>query len=87
MDPKYKEIHLSEDKYPPSTHFSAKKHYDTNIYLNELLFGANILDDQFQRDMKYITKKISEEMEDDTISYKAGPVKTLTRLQTKEEND
>ena len=37
--------------------------------------------------MKYITKEISEEMEDDTITYGAGPVKTLTRSQTKVEND
>ena len=87
IEPKYEKKELSEDKYPPSTHFSAKKHYDTNIYLNELLFRANILDDQFQRDMKFITKEISEEMEDDTITYRAGPVKTLTRSQTKVEND
>ena len=87
IDPVYLESDLSEDKYPPSTHFSAKKHYDTNIYLNELLFRANILDDPFQRDMKYITKEISEEMKDDTISYRAGPVKTLTRSQAKVEND
>eukprot|EP01083_Nonionella_stella_P096224 270421_1 len=37
LTPKYNEDDLSEDKYPPSTHFSAKKHYDTNIYLNELM--------------------------------------------------
>eukprot|EP01083_Nonionella_stella_P109877 320959_1 len=38
LTPKYSEADLSEDRYPPSTHFSAKKHYDTNIYLNELMF-------------------------------------------------
>ena len=36
IDPKYKENDLYEDRYPPSTHFRAKKHYDTGIYLNEL---------------------------------------------------
>ena len=85
--PKYNEDELSEDIFPPSIHFTAKKHYDTNIYLNELLFRANILDDQFQRDIQIITKEISQEMEDDTITYRAAPVKTLTRSQTKVEND
>eukprot|EP01083_Nonionella_stella_P223513 796513_1 len=55
LTPKYDENDLSEDKYPPSTHFSAKKHYDTNIYLNELMFRANIMNDLFQNDMKRIT--------------------------------
>ena len=37
--------------------------------------------------MRYITKEISEEMEDDTITYRAGSVETLTRSYTKVEND
>ena len=72
--PKYNENDLSEEKYPPSTHFSAKKHYDKNIYLNQLLFRANIMNDLFQKDMKIITKTISEE-HNINVLYRAGPVK------------
>ena len=88
MIPRFRKEQLSEEIYPPSTHFSAKKHYDTNIYLNELLFRANIIDDLFQFDMKILTKEISKEIgEEEEISYRAGPVKTLIRSQTKVEND
>eukprot|EP01084_Bolivina_argentea_P040361 74597_1 len=83
---KYMETELSKDIYPPSTHFSAKKHYDTNIYLNELIFRANIVNDMFQNDMRNITKTINEEA-GDSISFRMGPVKTLRRSQTKVEND
>ena len=38
--PLHKESDLSEAMYPPSTHFSAKKFYDTAIYLNDLKFAA-----------------------------------------------
>eukprot|EP01084_Bolivina_argentea_P086230 155859_1 len=82
----YTENDLSEDKYPPKIHFNAKKHYDTNIYLNELLFTANILNDVFQADMKAITKEISIEGNIDA-SFCAGPVKTLERSQAKVQND
>ena len=37
-----KESDLSEAKYPPSSHFSAKKFYDIAIYLNDLMFTARI---------------------------------------------
>eukprot|EP01084_Bolivina_argentea_P205339 350803_1 len=83
---KYKEDDLNEDLYPPSTHFSAKKFYDTSIFLNELMFTANILDNVFQTDMKIITEQICLET-GDKCSYKAGPVKTLIRSQAKIEND
>ena len=86
LTPKYNKYDLSIDKYPPSTHFSAQKHYDKNIYLNQLLFQANILDKEFQHDMKRITKQISDKNSIKVI-YRAGPVKTLTRSQTKVEND
>eukprot|EP01083_Nonionella_stella_P000963 2774_1 len=86
LTPKYNEDDLSEDKYPPSTHFSAKKHYDANIYLNQLVFKGNILDPIFQTDMKWIAAQIQQEIAEDII-YIAGPVKTLTRCQTKVEND
>ena len=65
--PLYKEDDLSEDKFPPSTHFSAKKFYDTSIYLNDLMFTANIINDKFQRDMMRITKQIAKEMNDDVL--------------------
>eukprot|EP01084_Bolivina_argentea_P312519 541060_1 len=84
--PQYTEEQLSEDIYPPSTHFSAKKHYDTAIYLNQLLFRANILDDMFQQDMKRITKEINKQTGHQVI-YRAGPVKTHNRSQTKVNND
>eukprot|EP01084_Bolivina_argentea_P040350 74573_1 len=84
--PIYTEQQLSENIYPPSTHFSAKKHYDTNIYLNELIFRANIMNSLFQKDIKLITKEICLE-NNISVSYRAGPVKTLTRSQTKVEND
>eukprot|EP01084_Bolivina_argentea_P174306 301944_1 len=84
--PKYKEHNLSEQKYPPSTHFNAKKHYDTRIFLNEILFRGNVIDSEFQNDMKRITKKINFET-GDTVTYRAGPVKTLKRSQEKVGND
>eukprot|EP01083_Nonionella_stella_P300256 1024020_1 len=77
---------LSEDKYPSSTHFIAKKHYDTNVYLSLLLFRANIMDNTFQKDMKRITNEIRSASTVD-VSCRAGPVKTLTRSQAKVEND
>eukprot|EP01083_Nonionella_stella_P012340 35025_1 len=86
ITPKYNEDELSEERYPPSTHFSAKKHYDTNIYLNELLFRANIMDTMFQSDMKKITKEINSVTGFDS-QYRAGPVKTVARSQIKVEND
>eukprot|EP01083_Nonionella_stella_P307226 1079064_1 len=85
--PKYDKDALSAEKYPPSTHFSAQKHYDTNMYLNELIFRANILDSAFQDSMKQNTKEINEATENSSVEYRAGPVKTLTRSQTKVEND
>ena len=83
--PRFKAEDLSADKYPPSTHFDAKIHYDTNIYLNELLFQANVMDNMFQRDMKYITKSIKKKTGMD-VTYRAGPVKTLARAKVKVEN-
>ena len=56
IEPSFEESDLSEDKYPPSSHFSAKQFYDTSIYLNDLMFTANILNEQFQRDMMKISK-------------------------------
>merc|ERR1719242_3031223 len=84
--PKFSEHDLNEERYPPSTHFSAKKHYDTNIYLNELMFRANILNDEFQSDMKRMAKQIGEDI-DERVSFRMGPVKTLARSQAKVEND
>ncbi len=74
LDSKYNENELSEEIYPPSNHFSAKRFYDTCIYLNEILFRANILDNMFQRQMKKITKEINEQTGYD-VKYRAGPVK------------
>ncbi len=71
LKPEYKEDDLSEDIYPPSIHFSAKKHYDTKIYLNELMFRANIINDLFQNDMKRITKEIGQEI-GDTVIFRMG---------------
>ena len=68
---KYTESELSENKYPASIHFSAKKHYDTNIYLNELMFTANIINDSFQNDMKRMTKEINEET-GDSATFRMG---------------
>eukprot|EP01084_Bolivina_argentea_P001711 3157_1 len=84
--PKYSAIELNEDRYPSSTHFSARKHYDTNVYLNQLMFNANIIDLTFQNDMKLITKTINQQIGINT-AYRAGPVKTLSRSKTKCEND
>eukprot|EP01084_Bolivina_argentea_P062673 114623_1 len=87
---KYTQDQLSEELYPSSTHFSARKHYDTNLYLNQLLFNANIINSTFQHDMKLLTKQIEMENKNDMsgkISYRAGPMKTLNRSQTKVEND
>eukprot|EP00485_Elphidium_margaritaceum_P004960 CAMPEP_0202691088 /NCGR_PEP_ID=MMETSP1385-20130828/5900_1 /ASSEMBLY_ACC=CAM_ASM_000861 /TAXON_ID=933848 /ORGANISM="Elphidium margaritaceum" /LENGTH=1286 /DNA_ID=CAMNT_0049346437 /DNA_START=228 /DNA_END=4088 /DNA_ORIENTATION=- len=84
--PKFSQEELSETRYPPSTHFSALKHYDANIYLNELLFVANILDKEFQDAIKTITKEINREI-GAKAAFRAGPVKTLKRSQVKVEND
>eukprot|EP01084_Bolivina_argentea_P137299 241805_1 len=89
LQPKFSVDDLSVKKYPPSTHFSAQKHYDTAIYLNELLFNANIMDKQFQRDMQSIVTDIKNDKDNNItdVSYRAGPVKTLARSQNKVEND
>merc|ERR1712228_527964 len=86
INSKYKEHELSEDKFPPSTHFSAKKFYDTNIYLNDLLFTANILDDAFQQNMMSITKEIGHEI-GEKVTFRKEPVKTLTCAKAEVEND
>eukprot|EP01084_Bolivina_argentea_P312520 541062_1 len=84
LKPNYSLNELS--KYPPSTHFSASKHYDTVQYLGELLFRANVLDRIFQKDMKMVAIKIGQEKKI-SVTYRSGPVKTLIRSQTKVEND
>ena len=71
IEPLYKEHELSEDKFPPSTHFSAKKFYDTSIYLNNLMFTANILDDRFQSEMMRITKEIGTEI-NEKVMFRMG---------------
>ena len=83
--PKFTASDLSADTYPPTTYFDAKIHYDTNIYLNELLFQANIMNLMFQKDMKAITKQIKSE-EGIKCTYRAGPVKTLARSKVKVEH-
>mmetsp|Transcript_38958 Transcript_38958/g.63691 ORF Transcript_38958/g.63691 Transcript_38958/m.63691 type:complete len:1180 (+) Transcript_38958:2-3541(+) len=86
LSPQYTESELSETRYPPSTHFSAKRHYDTKLYLNDLLFRGNILDADFQAAVKRASKAIADEI-GVKCSYRAGPVKTLTRCQAKVENE
>eukprot|EP01084_Bolivina_argentea_P203397 347412_1 len=86
LSPRYYDNDLNETEYPPTFHFNAKKHYDKNMYLNELLFLGNVIDPIFQNDMKVIVKHISDEIGEE-VSYKAGPVKTLARSQTKVETD
>ena len=85
MITKYAAKDSSADKYHPSTHFVAKIHYDTNIFLNELLFQANIMDNMFQKDVKCITKSIKKET-GMNVTYRADPVKTLARAKVKLEN-
>ena len=63
ISPLYKESDWSEAKYSPSIHFPAKKLYDTAIYRNDLMFAANILDEQFQRDVVFVSKEIASEMD------------------------
>ena len=60
--PLYKESDLSEAKYPPSTHFSAKKFYDAVIWLNDLMYAADISDEQFQCDMMFINREIGADI-------------------------
>ena len=50
------------------------------------MFTANILNDEFQRDMMKISEEIGKEI-NENVSFRMGPVKTLTRSQTKVEND
>eukprot|EP01083_Nonionella_stella_P280153 952922_1 len=83
--PKYTKSDLN--KYGSSTHFSPTKHYDKNIYLNELLFNANIIDNLFQKDVKMLINDIHSENQHINVTYRAGPLKTLSRSQTKIEND
>lgn len=71
IQPLFEETDLSEDKYPPSSHFSAKKFYDTSIYLNDLMFTANILNDEFQRDMMRISEEIGKEI-NENVSFRMG---------------
>lgn len=71
LQAQYTENDLSESLYPPSTHFSAKLHYDSNIYLNQLMFNGNILNDMFQKDMMKITKAINQET-GDAVTFRMG---------------
>eukprot|EP01083_Nonionella_stella_P011937 33858_1 len=81
---KYTESELL--KYPSSTTFNATKHYDSNIYLNELLFRAGQLNESFQRDVKLLSKQIANEI-GGNVMYRAGPLKTMERSRSKIEND
>eukprot|EP01083_Nonionella_stella_P171997 588934_1 len=88
IQPKYTEDDLNEDLYPPSIHFNAKEHYDKNIYLNELMFRANVLDATFQKDIRKLSKQICNETNGKiNARYRAGPVKTLKRSLLKVDND
>eukprot|EP01084_Bolivina_argentea_P287027 492466_1 len=83
--PKYTKSDLNQ--YRTSTHFSPTKHYDQNIYLNEMLFNANILDDTFQKHVKQIVNEIKNKNPEIMVKYRAGPIKKLDRAQTKVSND
>ena len=74
------------ENFKTSSNFKAKSEYDTNLYLNQLLFRANILDNLFQTEMKSVTKLIKHKNAMD-ITYRAGPVKTLESAQRKIAND
>eukprot|EP01084_Bolivina_argentea_P049558 91136_1 len=86
LKPDYNENDLSEEKFPSSVHFSAAKHYDTAIYLNKLIFNANLMDSVFQNDMQQITKQIGDELRE-IVKFRMGPVKTIQRSTVKVEND
>ena len=70
--PLHKESEMSEAMYPPSIHFSAKKFYDTAIWLNDLMFAADILDEQFQRDMMFINKEIAADISEQ-VPFRMDP--------------
>eukprot|EP01084_Bolivina_argentea_P197753 338824_1 len=73
-------------KYPKSTHFNPIKHYDIEQYLNKLLFFANVIDKKFQQTVQNIIGIIGEN-NNINVSYRKGPVKTITRSKVKSEND
>eukprot|EP01084_Bolivina_argentea_P172133 298190_1 len=82
IPPKFDETQM----YPSTTHFNARKHYDSNIYLNQLILLANRLDSVFQNDVKNLTQDICKINNIKDCTFRAGPVKMRHRAKMKAEN-
>eukprot|EP01083_Nonionella_stella_P315613 1140538_1 len=66
--------------------FDPIQHYNSNIYLNQLLLMANKVDGEFQTEMDRITNEIKAKNAL-TAQYRGGPVKTATRSKIKVESE
>eukprot|EP01084_Bolivina_argentea_P280918 480512_1 len=79
--------------YTQTNSFNPTAHVNLNIYLQQLLFYSNIIDDDFQQAMKSITNQILQKKKvfknsyniGKRIIYKKGPVKNGTRSRQKVE--
>ena len=96
----YNIIDFYDFKCEPS--FDPKLHYDIELYLNELILKANLINHKFQKDVSLLTQKIKQVMFKDSsstsndndnddeikrIEYLKGPVKDGSRSKNKVQND
>lgn len=72
-----------------SINFDYKRFADNNIYLNQLLFNANLINNEYQAFMNNEFKVISLELgiNNNDYFFRSGPVKTFNRSLKKIEND
>merc|ERR1712228_152245 len=73
------------------TTFNSPQFYDYNQYLSQLVLLAQIVDEDFQASVQeiYGIDKVSNKgkVENGTVEYMRGPVKTMDRARAKAQND
>merc|ERR1712228_476644 len=73
------------------TTFNSPQFYDYNQYLSQLVLLAQIVDEDFQTSVQtiYGIDKVSNKgkVENGTVEYMRGPVKTMDRARAKAQND
>ena len=73
-------------EYPKSMNFNALQYYNTKQYLTELLFIANIIDNEYQNDTKFMVYDINKQLNTKLI-FRKGPVKNIKRSIEKVETE
>ena len=78
-------------KAMPSPTFDLHGHYNYNEYLSRLVMAANMMDEDFQKDLeKLLGKQKGVRIEHDLLNaiyYRHGPVKTMERCLAKAQTD